>query len=82
MAVHPGEAGIYERLGALDARMDAMEKRVEKIDINVDRLAAAANMGRGLWWGTTKLGGFLVIVLSAAAWLWNQIRPVLEKWGG
>ena len=73
---------IYEKIGALDARMDNVERSVEKIDGNVEKLTQAANMGKGAWWAAVKIGGFLVIMLSALAWLWGQIRPILEKWGG
>ncbi len=71
---------LYERIGALVARMDNVERRIEKIDANVERLAMAAHMGRGAWWAATKLGGLMLIVVGAAHWLWGQMRPVFERW--
>lgn len=74
-------ADLYERIGRLDARMDNVERRVEKIDTNVEALAAAAHMGRGAWWGATKLGGLMLLALGAFAWLWSNARHLAERWG-
>lgn len=71
---------LFERIGALMARMDNVERRIEKIDANVESLAAAANMGRGAWWGATKLGGLALLLVGAASWLWSQARPLVERW--
>lgn len=71
---------LFERIGALMARMDNVERRIEKIDANVESLAAAANMGRGAWWGATKLGGLVLLATGAAGWLWAQMRPLFERW--
>ena len=65
---------IYEKIGALDARMDNVERSVEKIDGNVERLTRAANMGRGAWWAALKIGGVLVMAVAAAAWVWGRFR--------
>lgn len=72
---------LFERVGRLDARMDNLERRVEKIDANVEALAAAAHMGRGVWWGATKLGGLVLLVLGAAGWLWTHARDIAVRWG-
>ena len=71
---------LFERVGALVARMDNVERRIEKNDTNVESLAAAANMGRGAWWGATKLGGMVLLVAAAAGWLWSHLRLIFERW--
>src|SRR5690606_16457903 len=76
------EIRLFERIGALQARMDSVERRVEKIDANVEKLAAAAYMGRGAWWAATKLGGWLVLMAGAAAWAWERLRPLVERGQG
>ncbi|HEX9668791.1 MAG TPA: hypothetical protein VGC93_04840 [Thermoanaerobaculia bacterium] len=81
MSADISHADLYERLGALHARMDNVERRIEKIDANVERLAAAAQMGRGAWWAATKLGGLLLLAMGALGWLWAQVRPLLDRWG-
>ncbi len=73
--------GLFEQIGRLDARMDNVEKRVEKIDVNVERLAAAAAMGRGAWWGATKLGGLILLAIGAFGWAWGHVRVLVERWG-
>lgn len=75
------QIGLFERIGRLDARMDNVEKRVEKIDVNVERLAAAAAMGRGAWWGATKLGGLILLAIGAFGWAWGHVRVLVERWG-
>lgn len=65
---------IYEKIGALDARMDNIEGWVEKIDGNVENLTDAANMGRGAWWATVKIGGVLMLLAGAAAWVWERLK--------
>lgn len=64
---------IYQKIGALDARMDNVERSVEKIDGNVEQLTEAANMGRGAWWAALKIGGVLVMA-AAAAWVWERLK--------
>lgn len=71
---------LWEIIGALVARMDHVERRIEKIDNNVESLAAAANMGRGAWWGAAKIGGLIVIMLGAGGWIWSQLRLLAERW--
>lgn len=73
-------ADLYERVGRLDARLDNVERRVEKIDANVEALVAAAHMGHGAWWAATRLGGLLLLVLGAAGWLWTHARALAERW--
>lgn len=79
---HISHADLFERIGALDARMDNVEKRIEKIDGNVENLAAAANMGRGAWWAATKFGALVFLFLGAFGWAWDRMRPALVRWGG
>lgn len=73
---------LYERIGALHARMDNVERSIQKIAANLDQLTVAANLGRGAWWGATKAGGLLVVTLGGLGWLWSQLRPVIEGWRG
>jgi hypothetical protein len=79
---HVSHRDIYEKVGALHARMDNVERHVEKIGRNVESLAAAANMGRGAWWAATKLGGMIMLGLGTCGWLWGQLRPMLDRWNG
>ena len=65
---------IYEKIGALDARMDNVERDLTKIDGNVEKLTEAANMGKGVWWAAVKLGGLLVMFAAALAWTWERIK--------
>ena len=67
---------IYEKIGALDARMDNVERDLTEIDGNVEKLTEAANMGKGAWWAAVKLGGFCVLFLGALAWAWQRLTGV------
>ena len=74
MSAGPSHADLYEKIGALDARMDNVEGTVKKIDDNVEKLTEAANMGRGAYWAAVKMGGLTIACAGAVAWAWDRIR--------
>lgn len=65
---------IGERVAKLEARVDGQEAWMRDIDAKLDTLIAAANMGRGAWWMLLKMGGLLVVIAGAGAWLYEKIR--------
>ena len=62
-----------ERLAFLEARMSGIEDWMKSIAGNVDVLARAANMGRGIVW-------FLITIGSFALMLWGAIIATLNYW--
>jgi hypothetical protein len=62
-----------QEIGALKAQVGTMKERLEKMDDKLDKLVAAANMGRGVWWLSMKLGGLAVMGMAGLAWLWQHI---------
>lgn len=66
----PDERDRLARLEAITANQDA---RLDKIDAKLDQLLAAANMGKGAWWAILKVGGFITMLIAAAAWVWRHL---------
>jgi hypothetical protein len=64
-----------ERLARVEQKVADMEPWLREIDDKLDRLIAAANMGKGAWWAVLKLGGLLVLATGAVAWLYDRVRP-------
>ena len=64
-----------ERLARLEARTDEQERRLERIETNVDQLLEIAAVGKGAGWLLIKVGAVLAAVAAGVAW-------VVEKLGG
>ena len=64
-------------IGALKAEVGNMKSRLEEIDEKLDRIIAAANMGRGAWLVSLKAGGVLVTLGAGVAWVWNHVIAVI-----
>jgi hypothetical protein len=62
-----------ERIAALEARMNGTDAWLKDIDAKLDALVAAANMGKGAWWIILRIGGLLVVLGGAAAWLIDKV---------
>ena len=54
---------------------ETIEPWLREIDDKLDRLIAAANMGKGAWWAMLKLGGLLTLIAGGFAWLYDRVRP-------
>ncbi|HEX7005578.1 MAG TPA: hypothetical protein VF274_00435 [Alphaproteobacteria bacterium] len=64
-----------ERLARVEQKVADMEPWLREIDEKLDRLIAAADMGRGAWWAVLKLGGLLVLAAGGFAWLYDRVCP-------
>lgn len=64
-----------DRLAKVEQKVADMEPWLRDIDDKLDRLIAAANMGKGAWWALLKLGGLLVLIAGAIGWLYDRARP-------
>lgn len=62
-----------ERIAALEARMNGTDAWLKDMDSKLDSLVAAANMGRGAWWIILRIGGVLVVLGGALAWLIDKV---------
>jgi hypothetical protein len=69
---------LGERIAALETQNFQQEQRLERMEVKLDQLLTAANMGRGAWWLLLKLGGLLALVAAAVAWVWQHVKPVLH----
>ena len=58
-----------DRLARVEERVANISGELTDISEKLDRLIAAANMGKGAWWAVLRLGGFLVVLGSALGWL-------------
>ena len=56
MTVPTMSDNIAREIGALEARLDAQEKRLDKIDTNVERLLEYAARTKGGWWALATIG--------------------------
>jgi hypothetical protein len=64
-------------IGALKADMANMKERLEGIDEKLGSLVAAANMGKGAWWLSVKIGGAIVTIMAGLAWLWQHVLTMV-----
>lgn len=69
---------IYQKVGAIDARLDGLEKWMESVDRNVNELRDAANMGKGAWWAALRIGAVLLLIIGAAAWVYDRVRGIFH----
>jgi hypothetical protein len=60
-------------IGALQADMANIKATVSEMDRKLDELVSAANMGKGAWWASVKVGGIIVTILAALAWVWQHV---------
>lgn len=56
-------------LGEHGARLDALERQIEKIDRNVEVLLRQVAEARGGWRGMMALAGFASAIGAALTWL-------------
>jgi len=80
---------LARSIGRLEGRLDAFERtRIERdqlvdrqlvaINGKLDLLTAAVNMGRGGALAVAKIGGLLLLVLGAVAWLADRVPHWLK----
>lgn len=62
-----------EDIGYLKGKLEALEKDVALIRGDLKMLVDAANMGKGAWWVSVKIGAVIIGVLSVAAWILEHI---------
>lgn len=61
-----------DRLVVLETKFSQIEESMAAMDEKLDKLVAAANMGKGAWWLLLKIGGVLTVVGGAGAWLYDR----------
>jgi hypothetical protein len=66
-----------QEIGALKAEVSNLKGQLSDIDAKLSQLVDAANMGKGAWWMTVKLGGVLVTISAGAAWLWQSFSSAI-----
>ena len=72
-----GEGGMTpderDRLARLETKVEGMEKWLQSIDGKQDELLQAAHMGKGAWLAILKIGGVMVILAGAVAWIVDKV---------
>ena len=72
-----------ERIAVLETKMSAIESKLSGMDGKLDTLVEAFNMGRGRAIAWAKIGGYVLLVATGAAWVWDHlISPLLGAQGG
>jgi hypothetical protein len=66
-----------QEIGALKAEVGNMKARLEEMDAKLDQLVEAANMGKGAWWMSVKVGGVLVTASAGIAWIWQHLGQLV-----
>jgi hypothetical protein len=56
------------------ARDKRTDERFDRLEAKVQSLLDAANMGKGAWWISVKIGGMIMTVMAALAYLVEKIR--------
>jgi hypothetical protein len=52
--------------------MAEMKADMTEMRADIKQLLQIANIGQGVLWGLLKLGGLIVLIVGAAAWLWDK----------
>lgn len=68
-----------QEIGALKAEVSNMKARLEDMDKKLDQLVEAANMGKGAWWVSVKVGGVLVTASAGIAWIWGHLQTYMHR---
>ncbi len=69
---------VEERVARLEQRADDRDAVLIRMESKLDTLLAAFNMGRGGAIALAKLGGIVILLATALAWLWaNVFSPLL-----
>jgi hypothetical protein len=58
-----------DRLAKVEIEVRMLSGSLGEMNRKLDQLIAAANMGKGAWWLLLRLGGILVVLAAAAAWI-------------
>lgn len=66
------------RIAVLEAELRQTRADVSEMKADLKKLVQAANMGQGAWWATVKIGGLVVTIMMAGAYLLDH----LPKWLG
>jgi hypothetical protein len=56
----------------LDREITEIKADMTEMRADIKQLLQIANIGQGVMWGLLKLGGLVVIIVGAAAWLWDK----------
>jgi hypothetical protein len=56
------------RLAVLEAQVAQIRRDNGIINTKLDKLIAAANMGKGAWWAMLRIGGLLILLFGAVSW--------------
>jgi hypothetical protein len=68
------EGRLDEFIEARVARDKRTDERFDRLEAKVQSLLDAANMGKGAWWISVKIGGMIMTVMAALAYLVEKIR--------
>lgn len=68
------EGRLDEFIEARVARDKRTDERFDRLEAKVQSLLDAANMGKGAWWVSVKIGGMIMTVMAALAYLVEKIR--------
>jgi hypothetical protein len=68
------EGRLDEFIEARVARDKRTDERFDRLEAKVQSLLDAANMGKGAWWMSVKIGGLIMTVMAAVAYLVDKIR--------
>lgn len=68
------EGRLDEFIEARVARDKRTDERFDRLEAKVQSLLDAANMGKGAWWLSVKIGGLIMTVIAAVTYLVDKIR--------
>mgnify|MGYP006272987611 CR=1 FL=1 len=71
MEIDPVKYGtLWQKVSDYDRRFDVVERKIDKMERQLEELLALANRGRGgLWFGMMVASGFSAVVGFVIAWL-------------
>lgn len=58
--------------------IDELKTQLASANAKLDQLVSAFNMGKGAWWSAMKIGGFIVMIMGALAWIVDHLPKVFR----
>jgi hypothetical protein len=76
VSTNPTLIEMAGKIGALETSVEALTAQNAAMAKKLDDLLAAANMGRGAWWLLMKIGGALIVLGTALAWMLERLEKL------
>lgn len=57
-------------------KLDNIVATQKEHGIRLRAVEEVANIGKGAWWAMLKIGGLLMLLIGAIAWVWEKFKSI------